>query len=152
MYFTRLILQNWRNFRELDVPLRDRTYLLGPNASGKSNLLDVFRFLRDISKFQGGGIQKAIKDRGEIKKLRCLHARIHPEVRIEVHISEKMDDQTPAWRYLLEFKPEGVGAQRPKITAEKIWKGNMQTCNRIKIIKRRNKHTTKKSHAGRKIH
>ena len=130
MYFTRLILQNWRNFRELDVPLRDRTYLLGPNASGKSNLLDVFRFLRDISKFQGGGIQKAIKDRGEIKKLRCLHARIHPEVRIEVHISEKMDDQTPAWRYLLEFKPEGVGAQRPKITAEKIWKGNKLIINR----------------------
>lgn len=40
---SRIRLKNWRNFRELDVPLRELSYLLGPNASGKSNLLDAFR-------------------------------------------------------------------------------------------------------------
>jgi len=38
---SRIRLKNWRNFRELDVPLRDVSYLLGPNASGKSNFLDL---------------------------------------------------------------------------------------------------------------
>ena len=49
MFVTRLVLKNWRNFRDVNVSLRESTYLLGANASGKSNLLDVFRFLRDIS-------------------------------------------------------------------------------------------------------
>src|SRR5664279_899192 len=57
---SRIRLKNWRNFRELDVPLRDVSYLLGPNASGKSNLLDVFRFLRDVSKPRGGGLQTCL--------------------------------------------------------------------------------------------
>lgn len=87
MLITRLRLKNWRNFQTLDVPLREITYLLGPNASGKSNLLDAFRFLRDISKSKGGGLQTAVADRGGISKLRCLHARRDPEVKIEVEIS-----------------------------------------------------------------
>ena len=56
MLVQRIALKNWRNFRDVDVPFRDNTYLLGANATGKSNLLDVFRFLRDISKPQGGGL------------------------------------------------------------------------------------------------
>lgn len=63
MWITRLKLKNWRNFKQIDIALRDRVYLIGPNASGKSNLLDVFRFLRDIAKTSGGGLQKAVKDR-----------------------------------------------------------------------------------------
>lgn len=122
MIVTRLVLKNWRNFRDADIPLRERTYLIGANASGKSNLLDVFRFLRDVSKPQGGGLQKAIAMRGGIQKLRCLHARKDPEVRIEVHVAESSDESTPAWKYVLGFKPEGKGAQRILISAEEVWR------------------------------
>ncbi len=121
MIVTHLALKNWRNFRQIDVPLIDRTYLLGANASGKSNLLDVFRFLHDISKPQGGGLQKAIADRGGIHKLRCLHARRDPEVRIEVHLAEAREQRSPDWRYILGFKPEGKGAQRTLISIEQVW-------------------------------
>lgn len=124
MFVTRLQLKNWRNFRNADVPLRDRTFVLGANAAGKSNFLDVFRFLRDVSKPQGGGLQKAIADRGGISKVRCLHARRDPEVRIEVHFSEELDDARPAWRYVLGFKPEGKGAQRVLVSTEQVWKGS----------------------------
>ena len=127
MYITRLKLKNWRNFRDFDAPLHECTYLIGPNASGKSNLFDVFRFLRDVCKPQGGGLQKAISDRGGIPKLRCLHARRPPEVRIEVHLS---DDQEPKWKYILSFMPEGKGAQRTLIKSEEIWL-------RGKVIKQR---------------
>ncbi|WP_320730315.1 AAA family ATPase [Enterobacter sichuanensis] len=121
MYITRLKLKNWRNFRDFDAPLHECTYLIGPNASGKSNLFDVFRFLRDVCKPQGGGLQKAISDRGGIPKLRCLHARRPPEVRIEVHLSDNADDQEPKWKYILSFMPEGKGAQRTLIKSEEIW-------------------------------
>lgn len=124
MLVQRLVLKNWRNFRDVDVRLRENTYLLGANATGKSNLLDVFRFLRDISKPRGGGLQIAISDRGGIPKLRCLHARRHPEVVIDVYLAESADDAEPSWRYLLAFKPEGKGAQRILITAEQVWRGN----------------------------
>ena len=40
--FTGLLLENWRNFVDGDVNLQRRAFLVGPNASGKSNFLDVF--------------------------------------------------------------------------------------------------------------
>lgn len=121
MLITKLTLKNWRNFKKLEVPLSTRTYIIGANATGKSNLLDVLRFLRDICKPAGGGLQKAIEDRGGIKKLRCLQARTDIEVLIELEISEDIDDEEPLWVYTLGFKPEGVGSQRIFITREVVF-------------------------------
>jgi predicted ATPase len=120
MLITRLVLKNWRNFRNLDVPFREVSFLLGPNASGKSNILDVFRFLRDVSKTQGGGLQKAVADRGGMTKLRCLHARQDPGVQIEVTLSETADG-LPLWRYILGF--EGKGSKEVLISKEQVWQG-----------------------------
>lgn len=130
MFVTRVKLKNWRNFRTADVPLRDRTFVLGANAAGKSNFLDVFRFLRDVSKPQGGGLQKAIADRGGISKLRCLHARQDTEVRLEVHFSLDVEATDPDWKYVLGFKPEGTGAQRVLVSVEEVWKGSKKLLNR----------------------
>lgn len=130
MQLTRVRLKNWRNFRSLDAPMRDVTYILGPNASGKSNLLDVFRFLRDVSKPAGGGLQSAILVRGGISKLRCLHARRDPEVSIDVELSDSPDDEVPNWRYVLGFKPEGKGAQRILISKEEVWHQGKQLFSR----------------------
>lgn len=121
MLITRVQLKNWRNFRSLDLPFRDVTYILGPNASGKSNLLDVFRFLRDVAKPTGGGLQSAVAARGGVVKLRCLHARRDPEVEIIVTLAEHPDGPE-RWRYRLAFKPEGKGAQRLLISAEQVWR------------------------------
>lgn len=121
MLITRLKLKNWRNFRDVDVELGPRGYLIGANASGKSNFLDVFRFLRTIAQSEGGGLQKALKDRGGLTKLRSLHARKDPEVRIEIELSESAADCQPTWRYVLAFKSEGKGQQRVLITAESVY-------------------------------
>ncbi|MCI0549496.1 MAG: AAA family ATPase [Anaerolineae bacterium] len=131
MHVTHLLLKNWRNFHDVDVSLGETTYLLGANASGKSNLLDVFRFLRDISKTQGGGLQKAIADRGGISKLRCLHARRDPEVRVEVNLAE---DSDTSWRYVLGFKPEGKGAHHILISAEEVWQNQRDCLFKISLL------------------
>lgn len=119
MLISKLKLQNWRNFRKVEVSLRERVFVIGPNASGKSNLLDVFRFLRDVAKPKGGGLQRAVEARGGMTKLRCLLARRDPEVLIEVELSERVDE--PAiWRYTLAFKSEGKGRQRVVVSQEKV--------------------------------
>lgn len=119
MLITKLTLKNWRNFKKVDVSLRERVYVIGPNASGKSNLLDVFRFLRDVAKPEGGGLQKAVKDRGGITKLRCLLARKDPEVSIAVELAERIDAE-PIWRYVLGFKGEGKGQHRLVVSRELV--------------------------------
>lgn len=129
MLIQRLELKNWRNFRQLEVPLRETTYVLGPNASGKSNLLDVFRFLRDVSKSKGGGLQTAVADRGGISRLRCLHARRDPEVLIAVDLADELDGRTK-WRYVLAFRAEGKGAQRLLVSQEEVWKNGSKLLSR----------------------
>ena len=92
MLISRLTLKNSRNFQHADdIPLRQRQFIVGPSASGKSNLLYVFRFLRDIAKFDGGGFQKAVKNRGGVSKMRCLAARRDPEIFIDISLSNDTD-------------------------------------------------------------
>ena len=109
MYISRVKLYNWKSFRECDVRLSERCFVVGANATGKSNFLDVFRFLRDIVK-EGGGLQAAVNVRGGLKKIRCLAARQKTEVCIEVDISEN-GKKEPKWRYSLEMVNTGGGIQ-----------------------------------------
>ncbi|WP_411035845.1 AAA family ATPase [Shinella sp. BYT-45] len=120
MIVTKVQLTNWRNFKRAEARLREVSYILGINASGKSNFLDVFRFLRDIAKPTGGGLQKAIADRGGLKKLRCLHARSHPEIKLQIEVSNSSDAEAPTWKYELSVVSEGKGAQRPVIKSERV--------------------------------
>lgn len=130
MLVTRLRLKNWRNFRGIDVAMGPRCFVIGANASGKSNLLDVFRFLRTVAQVDGGGLQKALKERGGMSKLRSLHARTNPEVSIEVEVSESPDDKEPQWSYSLAFKSEGKGQQRVLISREVVCKDGKEVLAR----------------------
>lgn len=98
MKFDRVRLENWKNFRSFDVPLQRRVFIVGPNASGKSNFLDAFRFLRDVADPEGG-FQRAVKIRGGVSQIRCLHARQQPNVALDVTMT--LDDGV--WSYRLEF-------------------------------------------------
>jgi predicted ATPase len=64
MMITHLKSTNWKNYKTVDVDLGKRVFIVGPNASGKLNLLDALRFLRDVAMPTGGGLQQAIGDRG----------------------------------------------------------------------------------------
>ena len=118
--FASLKLENWRNFREVDVPLQLRAFLVGPNAAGKSNLLDAFRFLHDIVSI-GGGFQEAIRRRGGLSAVRCLAARRNPEVAI--HVTIRSDSEH--WGYELAFGQAGPKT-RPVVRRERVTRGSVE--------------------------
>lgn len=115
MRFSRIQLENWKNFANVDVPLEQRAFLVGPNASGKSNFLDVFRFLRDLASV-GGGFREAVGRRGGVSAIRCLAARRYPDVRVHVVVEAAGD--SPQWEYDLRFNQD---KQRiPIVKQEKV--------------------------------
>jgi energy-coupling factor transporter ATP-binding protein EcfA2 len=116
MRFTRVKLENWRNFVFADVELQQRMFLVGPNAAGKSNFLDVFRFLRDIAEAQGG-FQRAVSERQGVSRIRSLGARRWPNVAIEVEVVLH-DEQS--WSYRLEFTQDNQ--RKPILRREVVHK------------------------------
>ncbi len=119
MRFSHISLENWRNLGHIDVPLQIRAFLVGPNASGKSNFLDAFRFLRDIV-VAGGGFQRAVSDRRGVSLIRNLAARPpSADVAVEVVLHE---GKRLAWRYRLAFAQSKQ--RRPVVKEEKVWRGN----------------------------
>jgi predicted ATPase len=129
MQFTHVRLRNWRNFVKVDVALGERLFITGPNASGKSNLLDAFRFLRDIAK-TGGGLQQAVRDRGDLSKIRCLAARRYPDVEIEVTLQNGDSSSPSVWRYGIGLRQESRGLRRVLLSYERVWLNDQPLLNR----------------------
>ena len=121
MIINRLIVQNWRNFQHSDVQLSERQFIVGPHASGKSNLLDIFRFLREIATATGG-FQNAVRARGGLSQLRCLSARRDAEIALEIHIAPNWA-APPTWRYALGFCQAPGEHSPPMLTYERVWQG-----------------------------
>ncbi|MAE71738.1 MAG: chromosome segregation protein SMC [Gemmatimonadetes bacterium] len=116
--FSSLHMQNWKNFAGVEIAIQNRLFLVGPNASGKSNLLDVFRFLEDLAS-SGGGFQEAIRRRGGVSAIRCLAARRHPDVEIRVEVQSTGDESR--WSYSLAFHQDRQG--RPLVRSESVRRG-----------------------------
>ena len=109
MIITRIELKNWKNFVNVDVECTRRVFLIGPNASGKSNFLDALRFLKDTAQL---GLERAVELRGGMKSIRCVNARKHPNVAISVTLDE-------AWRYSLTFGSD-KGRNSPLVMEESV--------------------------------
>jgi predicted ATPase len=101
--FCSLQLKNWKNFAHVETAIQNRLFLVGPNASGKSNFLDVFRFLRDLAS-TGGGFQESISRRGGVAAIRCLAARRYPDVEIDVKLTAL--DSASRWGYEVAFNQD----------------------------------------------
>ncbi len=117
--FARVEIDNWRNFLHASVDLRPRTFVVGPNASGKSNFLDVFRFLQEVASPGAGGLRAAVDRRGGLTSLRCLAARKNPDVVLQVGV--RLADRD--WTYKLQIRQEAVTRpreQRPVVGIEEV--------------------------------
>jgi predicted ATPase len=104
MYISHVKLRNWKNFKQTEGTFRPRAFLIGPNASGKSNLLDALRFLHDVTI---DGLYKAVKERGGVSMLRCLAATRYSNIDLEVVISD--DAGKGQWEYRVTFNQNKQG-------------------------------------------
>ena len=118
MYISRVKLKNWMNFTDAEVTLNRRAFLVGPNASGKSNFLDAIRFIRDLAG-SDGSLGRALSRRGDITRIRSLAARRYPDVELTFDLSENGPDR-PIWTYVLAFRKQKGGANRTVISRETV--------------------------------
>jgi predicted ATPase len=95
------------------------------------------RFLRDLAKSKGGGLQEAVESRGGISKIRCLHARSDTEILIDVDV---VDEDATGWNYVVGFNLPSTGFdkdRRPQITREIVRKIGQDGC-KSEILQRPN--------------
>lgn len=118
---TCLSLANWRNFSQVDIAVPRRVFLVGPNASGKSNVLDSIRFLHDVVAV-GGGFQEAVRKRGGVSQLRCLAARQYPDIAVEIHVGT--DESPTLWEYEIRFTQDQK--KRPILKKERVSRDGVQ--------------------------
>ena len=114
--FTHIRLENWRNFRQVEVDLGSRVFLVGPNAVGKSNFLAAFRFLHEIAV---SGFQRAVSLRGGVARLRSFSAPETSNVVIAVRLGS--EDQPDAWAYEIRFGKDG----KDSVRTERVWKAGV---------------------------
>ena len=127
--FCHLVLSNWRNFKKVDVPLPQRVFIVGPNASGKTNLLDALRFLRDIAS-PGGSLVAAVKELRGLKHIRSLHAGGDSNILVEVHMA--IDDDPNVWTYSLQLSGTETGKKPLRIEHERVSHGNEEILDRTR--------------------
>ena len=134
----RIRITNFKSFENLDIELGKFNVLIGANASGKSNFVHIFEFLRDIINF---GLRNAVSMQGDVEYLRNINigASGNLSVRVIADQEAKWGRQTKegligikiyetTYEFALKFYKRGSGF---RIAEEKIF----QKCKFVKLEK-----------------
>jgi predicted ATPase len=81
MFIERVRAWNFKNFEELDLQLRAFNVIIGANASGKSNTLELLKFIRDVA---SAGLDNAISLQGGAKYFTNLRTGLSRNFRLEI--------------------------------------------------------------------
>ena len=85
MSIKRIEVKNFKSFKELKIDLGKFNVVIGANASGKSNFVHIFKFLRDIIR---SGLDNAISMQGGVEYLRNMNIGASEPLSIKV-VSDK---------------------------------------------------------------
>lgn len=88
MSIKRVEVRNFKSFKELKTDLRKFNVLIGANASGKSNFVNIFKFLKDIATF---GLTNAVSLQGGAEYLRNINIGASEDLSIKVVFDEKFE-------------------------------------------------------------
>ena len=81
MSIKRIEVKNFKSFKELKINLGKFNVIIGANASGKSNFVHIFEFLRDITI---SGLDNAVSLQGGVKYLRNMNIGASEPLSIKV--------------------------------------------------------------------
>ncbi|SRR5258708_2579229 len=98
---TRLRFKNWRSLRDVTIDnLTPITVFVGANSSGKTNIFDAFRFLRDVE--NKGGTEAAYAWRIR-EKIRTMGASDNESVELGLFFAPRDSKQTMEWQLEVKF-------------------------------------------------
>lgn len=150
MAIKKIRVTNFKSFKELEVELGKFNVLIGANASGKSNFIQIFQFLREIMK---SGLDNAISMQGGVEYLRNINIGSSKDLSIIIVsdwgfgfgirtkkglIAIKTDEVI--YEFAIGFKKKGLGFE---IVKEK----STQKCKFVKL-KRQKKRLEEKEKLG----
>ncbi len=129
MAIKRIKVSNFKSFDEVDLELGNFSVLIGANASGKSNFIQAFKFLRDSAQF---GLDSAISMQGGIEYFRNLNIGSSKNFSIEVACDTRESYMVTKEKLTIEgyeatyrFELTFTGVSRFEVVEEKL----LQKCN-----------------------
>ena len=81
MSIKRIEVRNFKSFKELKIDLGKFNVIIGANASGKSNFVHIFEFLRDITI---SGLDNAVSLQGGVEYLRNMSIGASEDLSIKI--------------------------------------------------------------------
>jgi len=91
---SRIAAKNFRSFRDIEVDLGPLEVIIGPNAAGKSNLVEVVRFLSDITRT---GFENAVSLHGGPEFIPNASS---PDEETVLSITVEHDPPSAAWPFM----------------------------------------------------
>lgn len=79
---------NFKSFESIDVDLSDFNVVIGQNSSGKSNLVSIFKFIKDVCSV---GLSNAISLQGGLEYLLNFNNSRDGYLEIEINLDKKQD-------------------------------------------------------------
>ena len=144
MGIQRIKVTNFKSFKELEVVLGEFNVLIGANASGKSNFVQIFKFMKDIASH---GLDNAVSMQGGVEYLRNINVGATENFSLKV-VSDsdfrlvvrrtKNDDfigiktYETTYEFALKFKKRGLGFEIAKDILTR-------QCNFIRLEERKKK-------------
>ncbi len=128
---------NFKSFKELEVELGKFNVLIGANASGKSNFVQIFKFMKDIESY---GLDNALSMQGGVEYLRNINLGANENFSLKIISDQKfgslggftkkgftgINTYETTYEFVLKFRKKGLGFE--------ITKDNLtQKCNFVKL-------------------
>lgn len=124
---TLLKVRNYKSLENVELPLGPLHVLVGPNNSGKSNLFDVFQFIRELAQLG----HTAVHSRGGFSQI-VWGGDIKRAISFEIHALVKNDD---AKQERLVYDLEITGSpQYFRITKERLLVSNGKEREKPRLI------------------
>ncbi len=83
MLIKKIKVSNFKSFKEQEIEFSDLNVIVGANGSGKSNFINIFKFLKSI---YNNDLQDAVSDNGN-EFIKNLHAKINEKVKIVIEFT-----------------------------------------------------------------
>jgi len=143
MSIKRIEVKNFKSFKELKINLGKFNMIIGANASGKSNFVHIFEFLRDI---KSSGLDNAVSLQGGVKYLRNMNIGASEPLSIKVVSGKEfrllglgtkvgligIKTYETIYEFALRFNKRGSGF---KIVKDEL----TQKCKFFKLVRKRGK-------------